>query len=157
MLAGAPDCRADTFCKRSATTQSGGRLDSVYALVYPRSQSENPHLPFDRLTALSKAEGLRYPHPASLRRTYMYASFPGISEALHLDILHQPLRNRFFGSLVSVPQTTLPTPLIPLDLWLGATGWIDVPPLCSPIHQKNKRNRNDPMTISSSSALNVGL
>ena len=44
--------------------------------------SENAHLPFDwpfdrltvlskveGLTALSKAEGLRYPHPSSLRRT----------------------------------------------------------------------------------------
>jgi hypothetical protein len=30
--------------------------------------SENAHLPFDRLTALSKTEGLRYPHPSSLRR-----------------------------------------------------------------------------------------
>jgi hypothetical protein len=30
----------------------------------------------------------------------MYASFLGISEALHLDIFHQPLRNRFFDSLV---------------------------------------------------------
>jgi hypothetical protein len=29
--------------------------------------SENAHLPFDMLTALSKAEGLRYPHPASRR------------------------------------------------------------------------------------------
>jgi hypothetical protein len=28
---------------------------------------ENAHLPFDKLTALSKAEGLRYPHPSSLR------------------------------------------------------------------------------------------
>jgi hypothetical protein len=39
-------------------------------------QSENAHLPFDRLTALSKAkaEGLRYPHPSSLQRTSMYAS-----------------------------------------------------------------------------------
>ncbi len=27
-------------------------------------QSENAHLPFDMLTALSKAEGLRYPHPS---------------------------------------------------------------------------------------------
>jgi hypothetical protein len=25
--------------------------------------SENAHLPFDGLTALSKVEGLRYPHP----------------------------------------------------------------------------------------------
>jgi hypothetical protein len=35
---------------------------------------------------------LRYPHPSSLRRTFMYASFLGISEALHMDIFHQPLR-----------------------------------------------------------------
>jgi hypothetical protein len=48
--------------------------------------SENAHL-------------LRYPHPLSLRRTYMYASLLGISEALHLDIFHQPHRNRFFDSL----------------------------------------------------------
>jgi hypothetical protein len=61
--------------------------------------SENAHLPFDRLTALSKVEGLRYPHPSSLRRTSIYASFLGISEALHLDIFHQPLRNRLFDSL----------------------------------------------------------
>ena len=105
--------------------------------------SENDHLPFgkpfDKLTVLSKVEGLtalskvdpstslridakqcrsieglRYPHPSSLRRTSMYASFLGIcprfawtphpaggspvSEALHLDIFHQPLRHRFFDS-----------------------------------------------------------
>ena len=42
---------------------------------------------------------LRYPHPSSLRRTSKYASFLGISEALHLDIFHQPLRNRFLDSL----------------------------------------------------------
>ena len=53
---------------------------------------ENAHVPFDRLTVLSKAEGLRYPHPSSLQRTSMYASFLGISEALHLDIFHQPLK-----------------------------------------------------------------
>jgi len=29
----------------------------------------------------------------------MYASLLGISEALHLDIFHQPHRNRFFDSL----------------------------------------------------------
>jgi hypothetical protein len=62
--------------------------------------SENAHLPFDKLMALSRVEGLRYPHPSSLRRTSMYASFLGISEALHLDIFHQPLRGRFFDSLV---------------------------------------------------------
>jgi hypothetical protein len=48
--------------------------------------SENIHLP-------------RYPHPASLRRTSMYASFLGISEALHLDIFHQPHGECLFDSL----------------------------------------------------------
>jgi hypothetical protein len=48
--------------------------------------SENAHL-------------LRYPHPSSLKRHSMYASFLGISEALHLDIFHQPLRNGFFDNL----------------------------------------------------------
>jgi hypothetical protein len=61
--------------------------------------TENAHLPFDKLTALSKAEGLRYPHPSSLRRTSLYASFLGISEALHMDIFRQPLKERFFESL----------------------------------------------------------
>ena len=61
--------------------------------------SETAHLPFDKLMALSKVEGLRYPHPLSLRRTSMYASFLGISEALHVDIFHQPLRSWFFDSL----------------------------------------------------------
>jgi hypothetical protein len=67
--------------------------------------SENAHLPFDRLTALSKVEGLRYPHPSSLRRTSMYASFLGISsrsKACGMDIFHQPLRSRFFDNLVSM-------------------------------------------------------
>ncbi len=63
---------------------------------------ENAHLPFGRLTALSKVEGLRYPHPSSLWRTSMYASFLGISEALHLHIFHQPLTNRFFDSFDSI-------------------------------------------------------
>jgi len=45
------------------------------------------HLPFDRLTALSIAEGLRYAHPSSLRRTGMHASLLGISQALHLMLL----------------------------------------------------------------------
>jgi hypothetical protein len=48
--------------------------------------SENAHL-------------LRYPHPSSLRRTSMYASFLGISEALQLDIFHQPPRTLFFDNL----------------------------------------------------------
>jgi hypothetical protein len=50
--------------------------------------------------ALSRVEGLRYPHPLSLRRTCMYASFLGISKALHLDTFHQPLRGRFFDSVI---------------------------------------------------------
>jgi hypothetical protein len=29
--------------------------------------SENAHLPFDMLTALSEAEGLRYPHPRPVK------------------------------------------------------------------------------------------
>jgi hypothetical protein len=53
--------------------------------------SENAHLPFDKLMALSRVEGLRYPRPSSLRRTSPYASFLGTSEALHMDIFHQPL------------------------------------------------------------------
>jgi hypothetical protein len=79
--------------------------------------SEDAHLPFDKpfdkltvlskvegLMALSKVEGLRYPHPSSLLRTSMYASFLGISEALHLGIFHQPLRSQFFDSLISIPH-----------------------------------------------------
>jgi hypothetical protein len=57
---------------------------------------ENAHLPFDVLTALSKAEGLRYPHPSSLQRTSTYVSFLGISGALHLDIFHQPQKKSVF-------------------------------------------------------------
>ena len=49
--------------------------------------SENAHLPFDWLTVLSKAEGLRYPHPSSLRRTFRYASFLGISSHASFDRL----------------------------------------------------------------------
>jgi predicted nucleic acid-binding protein len=52
----------------------------------PLRLSENTHL-------------LRYSHPSSLRRTTMYASFLGISKALHLDVFHQPLRSRVFESL----------------------------------------------------------
>jgi hypothetical protein len=60
--------------------------------------TENAHLPFDKLMALSKVEGLRYPRPSSLRRTSLYASYLGISEALHMDIFRQPLKSRFFDS-----------------------------------------------------------
>jgi hypothetical protein len=66
--------------------------------------SENTHLPFDMLKALSETEGLRYPHPSSLRRTSMYASFLRIrpAEDSGMDIFHQPLRSRFFDSLAII-------------------------------------------------------
>jgi len=64
---------------------------------------KNTHLPFDRLMALSgstsltvlskskdKAEGLRCPHPSSLRRTGLYVSLLGL-----------PAAGRDFGRLVS--------------------------------------------------------
>jgi hypothetical protein len=35
---------------------------------YAKRLPQNAHLPFDMLTALSETEGLRYPHPSSLRR-----------------------------------------------------------------------------------------
>jgi hypothetical protein len=46
----------------------------------------------------------------------VYASFLGISEALHLDIFRQPLGNRFFDSLDG-PYKELVHPLLsfPLD------------------------------------------
>ncbi|MGD9041516.1 MAG: hypothetical protein PVH82_17880, partial [Desulfobacteraceae bacterium] len=44
--------------------------------------------------------GRRPSGPEALRRTSLYASFLGISEALHMDIFHQPLRKRFFAVLV---------------------------------------------------------
>jgi hypothetical protein len=53
--------------------------------------SENAHL-------------LCYPHPSSLRRTSLYASFLGISsrsKACGMDIFHQPLRSRIFDSFVT--------------------------------------------------------
>jgi hypothetical protein len=73
----------------------------------PLRLSENAHLPFDMLTALSEAEGLRYSHPSSLRRTSTYASFLAISKALHLDIFRQP-RRWFFDSLVSAAEAETP-------------------------------------------------
>jgi hypothetical protein len=44
---------------------------------------KNAHLPFDRLTALSFAEGLRCARHSSLRRTKQYASFLILLRALH--------------------------------------------------------------------------
>jgi len=51
---------------------------------------KNTRLPFDRLTALSFAEGLRCAYHSSLRRTKEYASFLIIARALHPDIFEQP-------------------------------------------------------------------
>lgn len=44
----------------------------------------------------------RFPHPASLRCTCMYASFLGISGALHLGIGEQPPKVRLSDSLPGV-------------------------------------------------------
>ena len=66
---------------------------------------KNANLPFDRLMALSKAEGLRYPHSSSLRRTTVYASlldrvYPELVEggALYLSVFGQPESSEFFSS-----------------------------------------------------------
>jgi hypothetical protein len=45
---------------------------------------------------------LRYAHPSSLRRTEKYASFLGMSRALHLDVFDQPGENHFFNKLLKV-------------------------------------------------------
>jgi hypothetical protein len=74
---------------------------------------KNAHLPFDRpfdtlrvpsnvegLMALSKVEGRRYPHSPSLRRTSLYASLLGISDALHLSVSDQPAKQVFCSNLL---------------------------------------------------------
>jgi len=43
---------------------------------------------------------LRYAHPSSLQRTWMYASFLRISRALHLDVFEQPAKIYFFNNLL---------------------------------------------------------
>jgi hypothetical protein len=50
---------------------------------------------------LKNAHLWRYPHSSSLRRTSMYASFLGISGALHLDIFQQPAHHVFFSNLLA--------------------------------------------------------
>ena len=54
---------------------------------YSKRLVKNVHLPFDRLTALSFAEGLR----TLCRRTEEYASLLMKARALHLSIFDQPL------------------------------------------------------------------
>ena len=62
--------------------------------LFDRRLLENPHL-------------LRYPHPALLRRTSMYASLLGISDALYLGIFQKPpaeqvLNRVLWGSVLSM-------------------------------------------------------
>jgi len=64
-----------------------GRKSQFFRFCLEMRLSENAHL-------------VRYPHSSSLRCTSMYASFLEISEALHMAIFHQPLRNWFFDSLI---------------------------------------------------------
>jgi len=49
---------------------------------------------------LKNAHLLRFAHPSSLRRTCLYASFLGISQALHLGMLSQPVNIGFFNTLM---------------------------------------------------------
>jgi len=70
---------------------------------------KNARLPFDRLTALSFAEGLRCAHHSLLRRTEKYASFLMIAckqvsqtaHALHPSIFEQSAQNDFFNNLLA--------------------------------------------------------
>jgi len=43
----------------------------------------------------------RYPHPVSLRLTFMYASFPEISDALHLNIFRHPLKKGLWRKYIA--------------------------------------------------------
>jgi len=53
-----------------------------------------------RNTPLKNAHLLRFAHPSSLRRTDLYASFLGISQALHSGMSSQPVNIGFFNTLV---------------------------------------------------------
>ena len=68
----------DIFVPELSSTNAGGCRNVCSLRAGIQRLSENAHL-------------LRYPHPSSLRRTAMYASFLGISEALYLGIFKQPL------------------------------------------------------------------
>jgi hypothetical protein len=91
---------------------------------------KNAHLPFDRpfetlrvlsdvegLMALSgstnspprvkprgNVEGLRCPHPSSLRRTGLYVSLLRISGGLYLSVFEQPVSRVFFSALIVSAQ-----------------------------------------------------
>jgi len=49
---------------------------------------------------LKNAHLLRFAHPSSLRRTGLYASFLGISQALHLGIFPQPVNIGYDNKLL---------------------------------------------------------
>jgi len=56
---------------------------------------------------LKNAHLLRFAHPSSLRRTGLYPSFLGISQALHLGMLSQPVDIGFFNTLRGLAETGL--------------------------------------------------
>ena len=57
-------------------------------------------LKFNSIWLLKNTHLLRCAHPSSLRRTAKYASFLGISRALHLDVFDQPEKDCFFKNLL---------------------------------------------------------
>jgi hypothetical protein len=56
---------------------------------------------------LKNAHLRRYPYSSSLRRTSMYASILGISDALHPDVFEQPAGQGFFSNLLEPYQGNL--------------------------------------------------
>jgi PAS domain S-box-containing protein len=52
------------------------------------------------IEAVGKRPSAALPSSLVTATYFKYASFLGISEALHMDIFHQPLRSRFFNSLI---------------------------------------------------------
>jgi hypothetical protein len=85
---------------RVVSVVSGVFLIFVGVLIYTNqfailTARLNAWFPF----LILKRPSAALPHPSLLRRTSTYASFLGISEALHLEVFHQPLKNRFFDSL----------------------------------------------------------
>jgi hypothetical protein len=56
----------------------------------PKPWADKAHGFFFALRLAENTHLRRYPHLSSLRRTNEYASYLEISDALHLDIFHQP-------------------------------------------------------------------
>jgi hypothetical protein len=97
-----PICEDDMARKRNTLTHPKESeydpRESIQSLLMTL-RGVSPSGPVSMAMRLSEnAHLLRYPRPSSLRRTSMYTSFLGISEALQLDIFHQPLRRLFFDS-----------------------------------------------------------